>query len=294
MKRRIQTKTSRTAEFTCMIRFQSYLEKREQFKSDDYITLVIVNSIIKLLFIMPPVKKIFLKKIYPPGIYEYVIARTKFIDKELKEALLGDIEQVLIFGAGFDSRGIRFQEVAKNIEIFELDAPITQKAKIERYKEKGIKIPENLRFIPVDFNRDSIPQRLEENGFRKDKKTLFILEGLTMYLEPESVDSTFKLISEYSAIGSKVIFDHIYDSVVRRENLYEGEKELYLGVLQRNEKFTFGIKKGSVNDFLSAYGFEAVDILDSNMLEDMFFRDEQKNLLAKVNGTHCIVTAIKN
>jgi O-methyltransferase involved in polyketide biosynthesis len=121
-----------------MIRFQSYMEKWEQYKSDDYISLVIINSIAKLLFMIPPVRSYFIKTVYAAGMYEYVIARTKFIDKELRGALQDGTEQVLIFGAGFDSGGIRFLDIAKNAMIFELDAPVTHSVKIERYKEKEI------------------------------------------------------------------------------------------------------------------------------------------------------------
>jgi methyltransferase (TIGR00027 family) len=293
MARRIESKTSRTAEFTCMIRFQSYLEKREHYKSDDDISQVIMNSLFKFLFKLPPVRSYFSKNVYAPGMYEYVIARTKFIDSEFIKTLQEGVEQVLIFGAGFDSRGIRFRNLSKNAVVFELDAPVTQRVKLDRYKEKGIEIPENLVFIPIDFDRESLPQRLEESGFKKGKKSLFILEGLTMYLQPKSVDNTFKLIREISGTGSRVVFDHIYASILRRENLYEGEEELYLGVLKRNEKFCFGIEKGNINAFLYGYGFDALSIMNSDALEDMFFKDAQGKPAARVNGTHCIVTAVK-
>ncbi len=293
MDRRIESKTSRTAEFTCLIRFQSYLEKREQYKSDDYISLIIVNSFIKLLFKIPSARNYFLRRIYPTGMYEYVISRTKYIDSEFRNAFKDGVEQILIFGAGFDSRGIRFGGISKNTMIFELDAPVTQAAKLGRYKEKGIKIPENLVFIPIDFDRENIPEKIEKSGFKKGRKSLFVLEGLTMYLQPESVDKTFEIIREFSGAGSKVVFDHIYASVLRRENMYKGEKELYLSVLKRNEKFCFGIEKGSINEFLSRYGFEALSIMDSNAMEDMYFKDMHGKLPARVNGTHCIVTAVK-
>jgi methyltransferase (TIGR00027 family) len=276
-----------------MIRFQSYLEKRERYKSEDFISPVIMNAVMKHLFKLPPVQSYFLKNIYAPGMYEYVVSRTKFIDGEMKKALESGAEQVLIFGAGFDSRGIRFRDLAKKAAVFELDAPLTQKAKIDRYREKGIEIPANLVFIPIDFDRESIPEKLAEYGFQKGRKTLFILEGLTMYLQPESVDATFKILEEVSTEGSRVMFDHIYASVVRQENLYEGEKELYEGVLKRNEKFCFGIEKGSINEFLNRYGFKAEQVLDSAGLEELYFRDEQGNRTARVNGTHCLVTAVR-
>ena len=289
--RRIESKTSRTAEFTCLIRAQSNSEKRAQYKSDDYLSLVIMNSFSKLLIRIPPVRSFFLKRIYPSGMYEYVISRTKLIDFEFKKALQDGVEQILIFGAGFDSRGIRFQDISKTARVFEMDVPVTQTAKIKRYKEKGIKIPENLIFVSIDFDRQSIPERLAESGFEKNRKSLFILEGLTMYLQPESVDKTFRIIQDFAGAGSRVVFDHIYSSVLRKENLYEGEKELYRSVSKNNEGLCFGIEKGSINEFLSGYDFKALSILNSNALENMFFRDKQGKLSARVNGTHCIVTA---
>lgn len=290
MSRRIESKTSRTAEFTCLARAQSYMENRAQYKSNDYIALAIMNRFVKLLIQTVLGRKIIMG-LQPVGMYEYVIARTKLIDKEFMQALSDGFEQILIFGAGFDSRGIRFKDSARGARIFELDTPITQTSKINRYKEMRIAIPENLVFIPIDFEKDSLPQRLMESGFNKSKKSLFLLEGLTMYLQPEAVDGTFKIIREFAGTGSKIVFDHIYASVLRRENLYDGEKELYGSVNKNKEQFCFGIEKGSVDEFLSHYGMEALSVHDSNALEDMFFKDINGNLVSKVNGTHCIVAA---
>lgn len=290
MTRRVESKTSRTAEFTCLARAQSYLEKRECYKSDDYISMVIMNSFVKALIKNPLGRRIFMN-MRPAGMYEYIISRTKYVDLEFKQALQEGMEQILIFGAGFDSRAIRFQGLSGNTRIFELDAPVTQNAKIERYKEKGI-ISGDLTFIPIDFDKQSISERLTSSGFEKGKKSLFLLEGLTMYLQPESVEKTFKIIEEFAGAGSRIVFDHIYASVLRRENLYEGEKELYERVLEQNEGFCFGIEKGSIDGFLAAYGFKAQKVMTSKALEDMFFKDAQGKRVAMVNGTHCIVSAV--
>jgi methyltransferase (TIGR00027 family) len=292
MSRRIESKTSRTAEFTCLARCLSYLEEREQYKSDDYVSLVIMNGLIRQLLRFPLFRRKFMDK-NPPGMYEYVIARTKTIDAEFKRALEQGFEQILIFGAGFDSRGIRLGSKARNTRIFELDAPATQSAKIKRYRQKKIGIPENLVFIPIDFERESLPERLLQEGYEKGRPSLFILEGLTMYLQPESVDSTFRVIEEFAGSGSRVVFDHIYASVVRRENLYEGEQELYNNVADNGERFCFGIEKGNIGQFLGTYGFKAEKTMDADALEDMFFRNARGQLVGRVNKTHCMVTAVK-
>lgn len=292
MEKRIESKTSNTAEFTCLARALSFTENNEFYKSNDYISVIINNTLVKYLIKIPYIKNK-IKSSFPAGMYEYVISRTKYIDRQLKTALNDGFEQILIFGAGFDSRGIRFHDISDNSRIFELDAPVTQNVKIGRYKEKGVNVPENLIFVPIDFDRQSLSERLMESGFKKGLKSFFLLEGLTMYLQPESVDSTFKIIREFSGTGSKVVFDYIYASVVRGENLYEGEKELFQSVTKKSESFCFGIEKGNANGFLYKYDLEAIDILDSNALEDMFFRDKDGKLAGKVNGTHCIVMAKK-
>lgn len=292
MNRRIESKMSRTAEFTCLVRGLSNLEKREHYKSDDDVSMIIMNDLIRPLLHFSFFKKIFMGK-YPAGMYEYVIARTKTIDAEFKRALDQGIKQILIFGAGFDSRGVRLGSKVKDARIFELDAPLTQAAKIERYRRKKVQIPGSLTYIPIDFDRESLPERLLQEGFEKGRPSLFILEGLTMYLQPGSVDGTFRVIEEFSGAGSRVVFDHIYASVLRRENLYEGEEALYKGVADNGERFCFGIEKGHADEFLGAYGFTAEKVLDASGLEDMYFRDASGELLGRVNQTHCIVTAVK-
>jgi methyltransferase (TIGR00027 family) len=288
MFRRIESKTSRTAEYTCLTRCLSYLEKREQYRSGDYVSLVIMNSLIRLLLHIPAFQWRF-RNAGPAGMYEYVIARTKYIDRAFEMAPERGIEQILIFGAGFDSRGVRFGEKARGIRIFELDAPATQEAKVQRYRRKGIGIPENLTFVPIDFDRESLEERLAQAGFQKDRRCLFILEGVTMYLQPSSVDGTFRSLRALSGEGSRVVFDCIHQSVLRRENLYEGEQALYDGVAMNGEGFHFGIERGKTGEFLSQYGFKAEEVLDAAALQDMFFRGAS----GKVNGTHCIVSAVK-
>jgi len=143
----------------------------------------------------------------PKGIYEYVIARTKYIDAIFSQALAERFDQVLIFGAGFDTRAIRFQDTIGNTKVFELDIPVTQQAKIDQYQKRGVAIPSNLHFIPIDFDKESLSAKLNEAEFWMQRRSLFILEGLVMYLQPDSVDETFKTIRDYAGKGSWIVFD---------------------------------------------------------------------------------------
>jgi len=292
--KRIEHKTSRTAEMTCVTRAASYYEKKNCYKCDDYIAPRLVPSIASQMIKMDIIQRIFTKKMSPKGIYEYTIARTKYFDSVFHKAIKNRFEQILILGAGFDSRGIRFLSEDSVIKVFELDVPITQNAKIEQFKKRQIKIHPNITFIPIDFNKESLTDKLIDYGFKKNQKTLFLLEGLMMYLSEQAVDSTFQMIDDFAAKKSEIVFDSIYSSVLRKENLYYGEKDVYEYVSKVGEGWTFGIEKNQIEFFLNKYHFSAIEIMDFDKLEKRYFTDDNDILVAKINGTHCIINAVKN
>jgi O-methyltransferase involved in polyketide biosynthesis len=114
-----------------------------------------------------------------------------------------------------------------------------------------------------------------------------------MYLDPEAVDSTFNILNQFAGNGSEVVFDYVYSSVLRGENLYYGESEVLRGVKKENEPWSFGIEKGEINTFLEERNLKLVHNFDSKELEKEFFEDKHGNTTAKVNGTHCIAYARK-
>ncbi|MCU0473784.1 MAG: SAM-dependent methyltransferase [Bacteroidales bacterium] len=289
-RKRIDKKSSRTAGYTCMCRASSYLESNIYYRSDDYIAVKLLPHLIKILL---KFKIINLKgRISPTGIYPYVIARTKYIDTIFEDSIKKGFEQTVIMGAGFDSRAIRFYSSGRsNIRVYEIDTNHTQNAKTRQLINRGINIPDNNIYIPVDFNKENIRSRLDENKFKSSKKTLFILEGFIMYLSHDAIDETFKIIYDYSAPGSLIVFDYVYASVLRKELKYYGEGAIYQRVTKDNEKWTFGIEEGGIESFLKSYNFSLLEHLDSKVIEKKYFTNESGNLITKVNGTHCIVLA---
>jgi O-methyltransferase involved in polyketide biosynthesis len=137
--RRIDSTSSRTAGFTCMYRAASYLEKNEFYKSGDYIAPKLLPLFIKLIVSYRFIS--FQWDFFPKGIYEYVIARTKYIDGIFRDAIENGIDQILIFGAGFDTRASRFETINDRTTIYELDSFHTQEAKIRQFKKRGIPLP---------------------------------------------------------------------------------------------------------------------------------------------------------
>jgi len=278
---------------TCLSRAASSLERNPYYHSDDHLAVKILPGFIKVLIHIPLFRKIFLRLIAPRGVYEYVIARTKYIDAAFEKALTDRFDQILLFGAGYDTRTLRFQAKSPHTHIFELDAPHTQQAKIKQLRKRGLSIPSNLVFIAIDFEKESLSQKLVVSGFQKDRRNLFVLEGLLMYLEPESVRETFQTIRDHAGKETRVVFDYVQASVLRHENTLYGEAGLIRSVSKTGEQWQFGIEPGEIGSFAKAQGFEVSDHKCVQELEATYFQDKDGRLVGRVNGTHCIVTMEK-
>jgi len=99
--KRIERKTSRTAEMTCLSRAASSLEKVDHYHGDDYLAVCLLPSFIRVLIHTSLCRKFFVRFLAPKGVYEYVIARTKYVDAAFRRALTERFDQILLFGAGF-------------------------------------------------------------------------------------------------------------------------------------------------------------------------------------------------
>ncbi|MEJ2249377.1 MAG: SAM-dependent methyltransferase [Candidatus Lokiarchaeota archaeon] len=288
--RRIEKKSSRTAAFTCVSRASSYYEKSPYYKSNDYIAPRLLTKILQPLVKSKRIRSFLMKKLGPEGIYEYVIARTKFIDKIFIKALSNNFNQILIFGAGFDTRGIRLTEGFENIKVFELDVMTTISDKLKQYKKRKVD-PGRVRYVKINFNSENIKETMKGADFEYNKKTLYILEGIIMYLNESAINEDFNFISKSAGKGSEVVFDYIYQSVLEEKNLFKGEQEIYRTVKKSGESWTFGIEKGEIIQFLQKRGLELIKQLDSQKLEEMYFQDKNGNTVGYINSTHCIVHA---
>lgn len=289
--KRIETTTSRTAEWTCMSRAASFLEQERHYRSDDDIAALLVPSIVRVSLRIPLLRTLYRRALAPRGLYEYVIARTKYIDAAFQQALADRFDQIVLFGAGFDTRALRFRSDLGDIVVYELDALHTQAAKIDRYRQRGLSVPANVVFVAIDFDNESLVAKLSEIGLHDNKRTLFILEGVLMYLQPESADATLRTIRAFAGKRSRLVFDYVKSSVLRGDNTLYGEADVTRAVAKVNEQWHFGIEPSQIESFLSSYGFRLEEHADSSVLEKLYFQDSDGRVVGRISGTQCLVTA---
>jgi methyltransferase (TIGR00027 family) len=239
----------------------------------------------------PPLRKFLMRQMFPPGIHEYVLARTKVMDAVFMEALEARVAQIVLLGAGFDTRALRFADRNQGTKVIELDAPTTQQPKIEILRRKEVRLPQELIFAPIDFDKEDLFEVLSKAGYQAGQKSLFLWEGVTMYLSAQAVDSTLNFIRRRAAPGSRGAFDYIYASVLRRENRYYGEQGVFETVSKAGEGWTFGLEDGAIESFLAERGFEIIAHYTPTELEKLYLTAEDGTLHGRVNGTHCIAVA---
>jgi methyltransferase (TIGR00027 family) len=154
-----------------------------------------------------------------------VVARSRYLEDEVEQAIKRGISQYVILGAGLDSFAYRRTDLASVVRVFEVDHPATQSWKRTRLQELGIQLPINLRLVPVDFEKQSLIDSLQQGGYRIDAPGFFSWLGVTVYLTPDAILSTFRAVSEL-APGTEIIFEYM----VPKESVDE-ESQKFLAVV---------------------------------------------------------------
>jgi methyltransferase (TIGR00027 family) len=168
------------------------------------------------------------------GLRAALVVRSRAAEDELARAVQAGVKQYVVLGAGLDTFAYRNVHTAQGLMVYEVDHPSTQVWKQRQLAEAGIRVPDSMRFVPVDFERDSLGERLAASGLRMDQPTCFSWLGVTVYLEREAVINTLRFVAGMPA-GSSVTFDYrappatlnpierVIDDYLRRIITEEGE-----------------------------------------------------------------------
>lgn len=193
----------------------------------------------------------------------YVNARTRHIDEQLLAAAHEGITQVVVLGAGLDSRAYRFHDGSPNVTFFEVDLPAMIRAKRSVVARVFGKLPRYVRYVPIDFDAQTLDSALPAAGYDSTKKSLFIVEGVTMYVNLAGDEATFAFIRRHSPAGSRLVFDYVLRRVVEGsfEGLYAASSQAK-GLARIGEPFVTGWAPAEVRRLLRQHGLSLVRDLD--------------------------------
>lgn len=191
------------------------------------------------------------------GITWMILIRTRFIDAALQEAVARGATQVVILGAGFDSRAYRFREVLQACRVVEADARPTQEHKRMRVEAVAGPPPPNLKYVALNLATDDLPSRLEQAGLSRTANTFFVLEGVTMYLPEAVVRKLLNQMALFGASGSATVLDYVTaDTLLAMKTARHARVDL---MADWGEPWLFGVPEPAQEFFLSA-GFDSAQL----------------------------------
>ena len=137
-----------------------------------------------------------------------MIMRSRYTEDALSQAIANGITCYVILGAGLDSFAWRHPHLASRVEVVEVDHPSSQQWKRRRLQELGIAEPPNLKFFPIDFEKQTLLDGLRDGGYRLDKQAFFSWLGVTQYLTRETVLDTLKQVATLAS-GTEISFTFV-------------------------------------------------------------------------------------
>ena len=240
----------KSAQTVTAIRAVANKEKDHGIQCHDYLAKDFLESKYKLITRLVP--QPLLKNVIDfisPGSYGFIITRTRLFDKILEQEINHGIRQVVILGAGYDSRAFRFADSLKSIKVFEMDFPGTQLYKRKKLATIFKNVPGNITFIPIDFNEKPFDETLLQHGFSPDLKTLFLWEGVSYYLPQAVVEKVLGFVSN-CAMGSSILFDYATKDFINGDHTSYGGKQLAKWLKKINEPFLFGMNASDTPAFI--------------------------------------------
>jgi methyltransferase (TIGR00027 family) len=186
-----------------------------------------------------------------------VIMRSRYIEDEVDRAIKRGISQYVILGAGLDSFAYRRPDVAKVLRVFEIDHPATQAWKRARLQDLSIASPENLVFVPVDFEKQSTIEGLQTSTFRTDAPAVFSWLGVTTYLTLDAIFSTLRTIASLTP-GTEIIFSYTLPPELLDEEAQQVLAVLRAGATAINEPVLTFFEPAQLAEQVRKLGFSEV------------------------------------
>jgi methyltransferase (TIGR00027 family) len=217
-----------------------------------------------------------------PGIIGWFFCRDRYVDDVLKECLKKkEVETIVNLGAGMDCRAYYIPGIEK-MRYFEVDHPTVIKKKIKKMKKILGELPDNVVYVPIDFQKQSLDVELKNAGYNLTSKTLFIWEAVTQYISKEANDSTFKYIGQ-AAPGSKLVFSYILKSFIDGKYVHDGIKILAKKFLKKNNPlFIFGYNPADMKNYLTKYSLTLIEDIDSVEMQERYSKMVDLDLLKTV------------
>lgn len=283
-----------TAEAACAMRAAGALEPDPAVRCPDHMAAGFLGGFnVTTLAKRHATRRLFVRSLSRrvPGGYTYEIARAKFIDDVvLGEAATG-LDELVLLGAGLDSRPYRLEKALRGVKVFEVDHPASLASKQARLRRLLGREPDQATFVAIDFNNDLLETSLAEAGHRRSARTLFVWSGVSMYLPDESVGEVLSWVAAHGDPPASIVFDAAWAGAIDGSREYFGAEALRERVRRMDEPLRWGIPEQRIEETLAAFGLKLERALDADELRGRYLRRSDGTLHDQPYGFGVLVHA---
>jgi len=183
--------------------------------------------------------------------FSHVAMRTRAIDEAVADAIAHGARQLVVLGAGLDSRAWRLSNL-HDVVVFEVDHPATQAYKRAKIAHRR-SLARAVHFVAVDFERDALDERLTQVGYDATQHSVFVWEGVTMYLRPKAVDHTLSILARLASPRSTLLVTY-----AERHHRNAGIQAARWILRRYGEPFRAFYTPDTVAAALARHGFKAI------------------------------------
>jgi methyltransferase (TIGR00027 family) len=199
----------------------------------------------------------------------FIAVRTRFAEEALAAAIDSGVRQLVVLGAGLDTYAYR-NPFGHRLRIFEVDHPATQAWKRQRLRDAAIPLPSSLTFVPFDFERQTLAERLAASGFDRAQQTFFTWLGVVPYLKQEAVWSTLAFIASLPN-GAHVVFDYSDPPASLSPEARASHERRARRVADLGEALVTYFEPEKVHAKLAALGFAEIEDLGPTQIASRYF-----------------------
>ncbi|MBK8574798.1 MAG: class I SAM-dependent methyltransferase [Elusimicrobia bacterium] len=201
-----------------------------------------------------------------PGLSLHFVLRKRTLERAVRSAIGEGFTQVVILGGGFDTMASRLAPVFPSVNFFELDHPATQKIKAAVFDHN---FPGNLNFSAVDFTRQGWESVLGKiPAFSPAKNTLFLCEGVLMYLAPREVDAVFAAVRQSGNGRAQFLFTFMEIQPNGRPHFCRATKVSDAWLRLKGESYLWGLSPQELESYLRERGFSMKKFWGSDELKN--------------------------
>jgi methyltransferase (TIGR00027 family) len=226
-----------------------------------------------------------------PGGLHYETARVKHIDAILRRELGAGLDQLVILGAGYDSRPYRFAAALRGVRVYEIDLPPISAIKRRKVQRVLGAPPRYVTYVEADFRGDDLRSRLQAHGYDLGGATLLILSGVAPYLPEPAVARLFAFAGDHTSPRSSIAFDYVVREMVEGDDAFHGAPQVRRRLAALGEPLRFGIPAGGARGFLAPFGLSLASDLRADELADRYLRRSDGTLGGRPYGFAAIAHA---